>query len=501
MKRRILGLDINDDLLAAVVVERRAGEKRIISCGYVRLEDQDSIPGQLPALLEQVGWQTGDCICGISLVGCSLRNFTLPFTDQKKIRQVLPFELEDQLLAPVSEQVLEYIVAGTSGGASHLLVAGLEKEYLQLYLDGLGRSNLNPETITLRTMALAGQFLESGATGDFLMLDAGLHAMNMLICHHGRIVFVRRLPYPDRMFTVQPFTFRDGRAGIAQHDEAVSCIAGICDAVRRSMDFFRLDSGFDIAPEQVILTGCMVRAEVFQATIQAELGLEASVGDLRRDAGVTVRREAAEHWQPACLDHALALALTGLKKKQPVNFRQDEFAPKKMFFATRRQLLAASIMLALLAGGGLVLFWTHYLTLQKRNAALTGEMTAIFRETFPKATRIVDPLIQMRAGLRTVLEPAAVIPVFSGDKRVLNILADISARTPNSLKIHVARLVIDQKTVVIKGTTDSFNSINVMQSSLGKSPLYDEVKIISATADKDKGLVRFALRLRLGGVS
>ncbi|GBE51723.1 fimbrial assembly protein (PilN) [bacterium BMS3Bbin14] len=501
MKRRILGLDINDDLLAAVVVERKAGDRQIISCGYVRLDDQDSIPGQLPALLEQVGWQGGDCLCGISLVGCSLRNLTLPFTDQKKIRQVLPFELEDQLLTPVSEQVLEYIVAGTSAGASHLLIAGLEKKSLQLYLDGLVRANLSPETVTLRTMVLAEQFLGSGESGDFLMLDAGLHAMNMVICHHGRIVFIRRLPYPDRMFTVQPFTFRDGRAGIAHHDEAVSCIAGLCDAVRLSMDFFRLDSGFDIAPEQVILTGCMAQAEVFPATIQAELGLDASVGDLRRDAGVTVRREAAEQWQPACLDHALALALAGLKKKPPVNFRKDEFAPKKIFFATRRHLLAASILLALMAGGGLVLFWMHYLTLQERNAALTGQMTAIYKETFPQATRIVDPLIQMRAGLRTVQDPAAAIPVFSGDKRVLNILADISARTPNVLKIHVARLVIDQKTVVIKGTTDSFNSINIMRGSLGRSPLYDEVKIVSATADKDKGLVRFALRLHLGGAS
>ncbi|NIA05517.1 MAG: hypothetical protein GWP11_06070 [Proteobacteria bacterium] len=501
MKRRILGLDINDDLLAAVVVERKAGDRQIISCGHVRLDDRDSIPGQLPALLEQVGWQGGDCLCGISLAGCSLRNLTLPFTDQKKIRQVLPFELEDQLLTPVSDQVLEYIVAGTSAGASHLLLAGLEKKSLRLYLDGLVRANLSPETVTLRTMALAEQFLGSGESGDFLMLDAGLHAMNMVICHHGRIVFIRRLPYPDRMFTVQPFTFRDGRAGIAHHDEAVSCIAGLCDAVRLSMDFFRLDSGFDIAPEQVILTGCMAQAEVFPATIQAELGLDASEGDLRRDAGVTVRREAAEQWQPACLDHALALALAGLKKKPPVNFRKDEFAPKKIFFATRRQLLAASIMLALMAGGGLVLFWTHYLTLQERNAALTGQMTAIYKETFPQATRIVDPLIQMRAGLRTVQDPAAAIPVFSGDKRVLNILADISARTPSALKIHVARLVIDQKTVVIKGTTDSFNSINIMRGSLGRSPLYDEVKIVSATADKDKRLVRFALRLHLGGAS
>ncbi len=501
MKRRILGLDINDDLLAAVVVERKAGEKQIISCGHVRLDDQDSIPGQLHALLEEVGWQGGDCLCGISLAGCSLRNLTLPFTDQKKIRQVLPFELEDQLLVPVSEQVLEYIVAGTSGGASHLLVAGLEKKYLQLYLDSLGRAKLSPETVTLRTMALAGQFLESGETGDFLMLDAGLHAMNMLICHQGRIVFIRRLPYPGRMFTVQPFTFRDGRAGIAQHDEAVACIADTCDAVRLSMNFFRLDSGFDIAPEQVVLTGCMVQAEVFQATIQAKLGLETSPGDLRRDAGVTARKEAAERWQPACLDHALALALAGLKKKQPINFRKNEFALKKIFFVTRRQLLAASILLALMTSGGLVLFWTHYLTMQERNAALAGQMTAIFRETFPKATRIVDPLIQMQARLRTEQDPAAVIPVFSGDKRVMNILADISARTPDSLEIHVTRLVIDQETVMIKGTTDSFNSINVMQGSLGRSPLYDEVKIVSATADKDKGLVRFALRLHLGGAS
>jgi len=170
-----------------------------------------------------------------------------------------------------------------------------------------------------------------------------------------------------------------------------------------------------------------------------------------------------------------------------------------MFLAASPQLFAAAVALFLLIGGVTGWFFVNLRSLDAHYTRLGSEMKTVFKETFPEATRIDAPLVQMQARLRKAREPAVAIPAFSGEKRALNILADISTRIPTSLIINVGRIVIDQESVQVKGTTDTFNTVNLIQSRLRKSSRYDDVKIVSATADKDKGMIRFELRLQLGG--
>ena len=80
-------------------------------------------------------------------------------------------------------------------------------------------------------------------------------------------------------------------------------------------------------------------------------------------------------------------------------------------------------------------------------------------------------------------------------------MADISSRIPDSVKIQVSRMVVDQESVQLKGIIDTFNDVNLIQNSLRKSPLFTDVSIVSAAADKESGMIRFELRLQTGGVS
>ena len=86
---------------------------------------------------------------------------------------------------------------------------------------------------------------------------------------------------------------------------------------------------------------------------------------------------------------------------------------------------------------------------------------------------------------------------------MLALLADISTRIPPSVALQVGRLAIDRETVLVKGTTDTFNAVQAIKNGLSGSALLREVKIVSATADKDKGeqggQIRFELQLQLKG--
>ena len=501
MKRRALGFDISDDFLAAVVVQQTGQDRRVTACAFHERGSEDAVE-VLPALLAQVGWSGGASACGFSLAGVSVRNLSLPFADRRKIDQVLPQELEDQLLTPVDEQVVEYLVTGEGEGSSSLLVAGVEKQSLRQQLDTLKHGGLSPATITPRNLALAEMLVRGGnMPASFLLLDAGVHALAMVLVHGGKVVFVRHLPYPERMYTEAPFAFAGGLASIVHPTEAMACITAISEDIRRGIGFFGLELGITVQPEQVVLTGSMLPVEELRGRISEVLAQEVVPCSLKRETEITLSAELRTEWQPALFDHALALALQALKKKQGMNFRKDEFAPEQLLFTSRPQLIgAAALGLLFLVGAGVYL-GIDYRGLKKNHDALGAKMEAIFKETFPGATKVVDPLAQMQANIRDIQAPSIATPVFSGNKRVLNILADVSGRIPKDLTIHVTRLVIDQDSVQLKGDTDTFNNVNLIQGNLRKSPLFNDVAIISAAADKESTMIRFELRLQTGGTT
>jgi general secretion pathway protein L len=502
MKRQVLALDINDEFVTAVVVRQSGQDREIAAFGTARFHDRDEIAAALPAVLEQVGWKEGTCICGIPLSGVSLRNLSIPFVEKRKINQILPMELEDQLVKPVEEQLVEFMVTGGSENESQLLVAALPKTDMQQFIEQLSSSGMRPEFVTLRTVALTEQYAAGMERSEgFLFIDAGFHSVNIAIVSSGRIIFMRRLAYPDRVFTAHPFIYDENGPRIDNHEVAMECISLLCNDIKRSMGFYQLEYHVDSLPERIVMSGCMAHVASFREKVESEFGYSVELGDLQLQTGVVMKEELAAGWNSGLHDHALALALQGLRKKVSINFRKNEFAPPRLLFASQRQLIAASIVLFVLLLGVIAYLGFGYRNLQARYDNLGGDMEALFKETFPDATRIVDPLVQMKTNLRNVEAPAIATPIFSGRKRTLSILADISERIPESVEIHIARLAVDEESVSMKGTTDTFNNVNLIQGVLRKSPEYDDVAIVSAAVEKDSGLIRFELRLRTAGAS
>ena len=500
MKRQVLGLDIHDDHIAAAVVEQRGHEKQITSWDARAVVNRSQLAVVLQSLLEGLDWKGGLTVCGLSLSGFSLRNLTVPFTDRKNINQILPLELEDQLIIPVQDQVIEYIFTEKAENSSRILVAAMAKNTLRGELEMLRAGGQNPGIITLRNAALAGAYTAGGAAeNDFILLDAGLHFITMVAVHKRRIVFMRRLPCPERIFTREAFAFTEDRVGIADFDEAMACIDRLGRDIQQNLGILRINGETEFHPDKVILTGAMSQIAAVAGKFSETLQLEVAVGNLQRDAGVVIKGNAEKEWEPAIMDHALALGLQGLGKRTVFNFRKGEFVLRKQFFSSRKRIGGAIAVVSLLLGSLLFLLGVDYRSLKADYDHLGRQMEDIYRETFPEATVIRDALAQMKANVRNIQAPSLATPVFANERRILNILADISARIPPEVTIHVNRMVIDEDSVQIKGDTDTFNNVNIIQSRLVGSPRFEEVNIISAAAEKNSSLIRFELRLKIGG--
>jgi Tfp pilus assembly protein PilN len=103
----------------------------------------------------------------------------------------------------------------------------------------------------------------------------------------------------------------------------------------------------------------------------------------------------------------------------------------------------------------------------------------------------------MRSKLQGMDTVSVSMPIFNEKQRVLLVLFDISARIPSTLDIHVTRLIIDQDSVKLSGTTDAFNNVNRIKDLLAQSERYSEVNIVSATKGNENEGIRFEIKLQL----
>jgi general secretion pathway protein L len=332
---------------------------------------------------------------------------------------------------------------------------------------------------------------------DVLILDVGIHGFSLALCSSGKVQFIRRLPYPDQMYTLIPFRFDANGLRIVNYREAEDCIASLCRSVLTSLEYFHLETGISFSVEEVLLSGLVAEREGLKAMVQEGLAMKTNMLELTDGNRLRVGVEVGKKWKPWLYNRALALALGGVAKKHVLNLRQGEFASRNRFLQTEKMLPAAALVTLLLFGGIIGYLWFSAGALQKVYDQNKSKINAVYYEVFPGAKNVRDAYTQMKVALRDVQGPGANQTVYTREKRSLAILADISQRIPDSVSIHVNRLVIDQEAVRIKGTTDAFNNVDVIKNKLSASSRYQDVDILSATKDRDKGIVRFEVRLLL----
>ncbi|WP_339138525.1 MAG: type II secretion system protein GspL [Candidatus Electrothrix sp. GW3-4] len=501
MAHLFFGIDISDDLLSGVAIAGSGKEAKVASCAFCRLDEDNQLTEQLPLLLEELQWpKKGHCDIGLTLSELSLRNITLPFADDKKIEQILPFELDEQLLLPVDQQVIATTstMVNKESGITQLMTAALEKETLSQYLSLFRDQGLEPDRISPTDFVLAERIIRSDQEAEnFLLLSCDLSATTVTVIHQGAVVFMRQLAYPTEVFTEALFSFDGKEVHTDDPDSAERAVSQVCRAVEQSVNLFRQQSSLNLRPDYVLLTGPMLLGQGFQEKVAAQIGLPVKRTDLIHADTATLSASIAGQWVPEIFDRPLALAVqAGSRKKTAAfNFRKNEFAPPHYLLRSKKQLVGATV-----TAGALFLLSLGYLffdarQLEKRHDQLSDQMVKVFKASFPGINPSGDALLHMRSKLQGMGTVSVSMPIFSEDKRVLGILYDISARIPTSLDLHVSLLVIDKTSVNLKGTTASYNDVNTIVSILNESEMYTKVKLEQSSTVKDG--IRFDIKLQL----
>jgi general secretion pathway protein L len=122
----------------------------------------------------------------------------------------------------------------------------------------------------------------------------------------------------------------------------------------------------------------------------------------------------------------------------------------------------------------------------------------IFRDTFPDVRRVSNEVAQAREKVREIesnLKGVGALHDPQGSS--LEMLRELSLRTPQSLQVKVVDLALSPEGISMSGETTSYEAIESLKKALASSPYYDEVKVAQAKAGTTGKVVEFKISVTL----
>jgi general secretion pathway protein L len=483
--RKILGLDIRSDSVSAVLI--KSSLKGIWIEDHVHVDITASmesggngLSAALGALVDRMDVAGACCVVSFPFDSVSFRNLEVPFTDKRKIRQIMPFELEPMLLFSMKDLVTDFQIADreTEGPEkTALIAAAVSSEELKASLESLRSHAIDPETITLSgyaaACALAAKISEPE---NWILADVHSDKVLMYCAVANKIRVARSVPV------------------LLSGPEKASRLAEVIRSAALAIFEQFGQGGF---PQRLVLAGSEAGGGDMGKRLEEILGIPVAFLDLIHDRGIRLTHPPDSSWRPGQFDNALALCLTETEGAPPFNFRRELFAKKKFWVGHTSDIINSGI----LAGVVLFMCLTGYIvdaySLSKKVDRIDHEIFGVFASAFPDTKISAAPLEQMQAKIKEQKKSTIFSDETQSQTRIIDILNTISEAIPKELDVKVTKLSVSAGNVTIAGDTDKFNSVDDMKSKLEQAALFSAVTITSANLDRSGNRVDFKLKLQL----
>ena len=184
-----------------IIIEIKAHEARGILYssffGKVSIERMESSPvkdGKTASALERLlSAFPSDATITLQLPGhlFMVRKISLPFTDRKKIRKTLPYELDGFLPFPIDELLIDSVVSTPPEKGSSVMAVAIPKktvsDYLGLFPEGRKPVRVVPDFISLLSLGMN----IGHEYGTYGVLNAGDSASSIVLISGGRPTTMR----------------------------------------------------------------------------------------------------------------------------------------------------------------------------------------------------------------------------------------------------------------------------------------------------------------------
>ena len=231
--------------------------------------------------------------------------------------------------------------------------------------------------------------------------------------------------------------------------------------------------------------------------LEQKLNIPVNCLDFIKESAVTVLNPQVETLNADKNDNALALCLSQAWQIPTFNFRKGPFATKKLWEENSGDLIRSGIFGAVILFLLCLDFFIDTYSLSKKVNIIDNQIKELFISTFPDVKTIVDPLQQMKMKIQDVKKSAAFTGETQTNVRVIDILNEISTLIPKDMDIKFSKIVIGAGSILISGSTSTFNLVDDMKSRLEKAKDFTSVTISSANLDRSGNRVEFKLKIQM----
>jgi general secretion pathway protein L len=479
MSRKILGLDINDNAVSAVLVRGGIKGNRIEDHRHIPLsmdQDSESLSMALETIAAEMDLEGATCIASLPASFASYRNMEAPFKEKKKLRQILPFELESILPYPPQDVIIDFnVLDGMRDTEQHFaFTAAIQKDKVRSYLDLLNSHGFEPDVLTIGGYALAqsmATYLNDNANRLLICIEP--HRATLFLLVGGNTCLVRSS-------RVQ----LSSEAGVDH----------FCAVVHQTIAGFQKQTGLDIEIQEVMLTGSALEDSHVEQTIREDLGFPTRTMDLiALSRQISIDTEGIV-WKVTTMDASLALALSAIIGFDLLNFRRNGFAVQKGWGQHQNDIFKTGLIAVLVVLLFLANFVVGYFSMKKRSLHLEEEVRKVFTSTFPDVKRVVDPLQQMRVKLEEIKKDATFSAETNRSVMAIDVLNDISRHIPEQIDVALSSIIIGADSVLISGDTGGFDAVDDVKNSLENAALFKNVSITSTNKDRGGNRVRFKIK-------
>ncbi len=440
---RIVGLDVAGDKVRLVALESGFRGFSVLEARSVVLPEGATPAERLKAALAQLPRADDDAFA-VALPGTQVASHlvTLPFTDARRIEQVLPGEVEGAIPFDLEEVVWDHAVLSQANGRTEVLVGVVRKTVLQQALASLAEAGIDPRLVTFAPLALAA--------GTEALLDGGPDRADFCMLDGDRPVLARSLS------STGPALWESARTDPRALDRLLGPMA-------RDLKISMRMRGKAGPVARLLIAGDLATLPGAAEKLSAELGIAVEPLALGGQAAQVADGRGAEY--------ALALGLA-LRAQQPrgrLNFRKGEFAFTRDLSQVRGHLArlaaAASVLLALAVGLGAA-----------RVASLSRQARD-YDDALCTATRkilgtCVTDYRQALAALSGGRSKAAGIPRVSA----ADVLAELVAHLPDDAMPILEDVDLTTTAIRLRGLAESYGKVDQILTALKKDRCFGEIK-------------------------
>jgi len=475
MPDKILGLDIKKDTIRAVMIKSGFKSNQLISHVQIPIEQTEENNGwetAIQSLKEQMDISGATIISSFPSENMFFRNISVPFKDQKKIRQILPFELEPSLICPIDDLIFDFHIV-EKGEMTKLIVAATKIDDMQLYWDRLTEVKMEPEIVTVEGFALPFCILEiPGTPENFICITIEPEKIIIAFVVSKQIHLIRCVEIPTH-HTFNMF---------------------VNEFVMQSLMLFQEMSYSTYFFETVFLTGTCFSEDI-QNELSKSLELPVFPISLTQMPRLKLDKQQEQDMNPHEINEALALTLHQHSSQKLIDLRQGPFEIHSQWIEYKSEIVNTAFGLCMLglAAGGNFFIDTYYL--QKKEADLTQQVRVIFQKALPGVT-IKDPLLQIREEIESLKQSFMVPGEKVSQLQVIDLLKSISDQIPNNIDVQFTRFSSELDDILISGDTDTFNSVDEIKNNL--EAVNEFKKVIVSSSKKDRsGRIQFKLKVEL----